>query len=309
MRVLKVNYPRLFQGLAQKPEAYRVLADNYEWEKRTVEQHIEGRRYDEFNLFLEEVIGEARGQVIVECGCGFGGNLIPFRKRNKCIGVDFSRTALKKLRAHTGGIDLIGADISAVPLQNSCADYVIFARVLFVYEDLETIGRMLREAWRILRPGGKVVIINDYCSLGVRVFTAVRDWARSVLKRVGRVQAEPREFMYYYFEIDDMRMLLGRAGLTATRFWLCNVHQGVYHVTYHNSILGLVLRNHTLHRQVRHKDHWERVRLSENINDAYPLNWLGRFISQKICRLFPSLAALSLCSLAEKGSDGIAGSG
>ena len=303
MRSLRVKYSGLFQGLEKKPDSYRVIADQYEWKKRDVKQHIEGYRYDEFNSrFLPDILQDATNKVIVECGCGLGANLIPFKKKNKCIGLDYSLTALNKLKDYTSEIKTLNADISSIPLQTESVDYVILARVIFVHEDLSFVARILDEVSRILKKGGKAIIVNDFCNTGIWFFTSLCDLGSKMRSLLPRMRSTT-EFMLYYFSKRDMETLLEDAALKLNETWLCNVHQGVYHLTYHNKLLGLLLRNNRRHFKIRHKDHWERVRLSHGINEAYPLNLFGRLISFISSRLLPSVAALSFCCLAEKKGD------
>ena len=300
MRTLKVDYSSLFAGLNGRPDSYRVLADEYEWVDRDVQKHAEGLRFDEFQGFLDQQLAGEKGTVIVECGCGLGGNLVRFSRNNHCVGVDFSMTALRKIRAHDKAIHSTAADIRALPLRNGCADYVIFSRVLFIYEDLLQINVMLREARRILKSGGKVILINDFCSAGIWLATTIRDLFGFVGKLIPSRKQRELEFMLYYFSRTDVLGLLAESGLELVETRLCNVHLGLFHLTYYSPFLGLALRSLRRFYQTRDLDHWERTRQAQNVNDAYPLNWLGRAVVWLSERRFPGLGALTLCNLAVK---------
>ena len=300
MQSLKLKYSKLFAGLDSKPDSYREIADHYEWAEREVRQHVEQYRYDDFNAeYLPDLLNGESGKVVVECGCGLGGNILPFATRHRCIGVDYSKVALKKLRSHTRDMSVTLGDISAIPLRDESVDYVILARVLFVHEDLDFIAAILRDVRRILKPQGKVVIINDFSSGGVRVFNGVNEFFARLLEVV-RQQQSMHEFMLYYFSHEDLRQLLVQAGMELVDTRLCNVHQGVYHLTYHNKLLGLLLRANWKHYRIRRKDHFERVRQSSRVNDAYPLGLLGRAFAYLVGRYRPSWAALSLAGIACK---------
>jgi ubiquinone/menaquinone biosynthesis C-methylase UbiE len=302
MQSLKLKYSKLFAGLDGKPDSYREIADQYEWAEREVRQHVEQYRYDDFNAeYLPDLLNGERGKIVVECGCGLGGNILPFADRHRCIGVDYSKVALKKLRRHTRDMFVTLGDISAIPLRDESADYVIIARVLFVHEDLNFIAAILRDVQRVLKPQGKVVIINDFSSGGVRLFNSVNDFFARVLEVLRRRQST-HEFMLYYFSHDDLRQLLAQSGMTLVDTRLCNVHQGVYHLTYHNKLFGLLLRANWKHYRIRRKDHFERVRLSSRVNDAYPLGLVGRAFAHLVRRWRPSLAALSLAGIACKSA-------
>ena len=300
MQSLKLKYSKLFAGLDGKPDSYRDIADHYEWAERQVHQHVGQYRYDDFNArYLPELLDGESGKVIVECGCGLGGNILPYASKHRCIGIDYSGVALRKLRGYSREMSVAMGDISAIPLADESADYVILARVLFVHEDLEVIAAILREVQRILKPDGKVAIINDYSSGGVRFFNSCNDLCRRAFEALARRESA-FEFMLYYFSEADMRQLLARAGMELADSRPCNVHQGVYHLTFHNKILGLLLRANGRHYRIRRKDHWERVKDARRVNDAYPLGWLGRALVWYAGRYRPSLAALSLACTARK---------
>lgn len=293
MRSLSVDYNKQFTGVSEKPESYRELADNFEWAKREVDQDVEGHSYDECNDFLDSILAHQRGKTIVECGCGLGRNLHRYAADNRCIGVDFSSTGLQKIRQRGTGVEPVNADIMYVPLADASVDYVIFCNVLFIYEDLDQVLLMLSEARRMLKAGGKVIVINDYCSLGVWLAPFMR------LPSLGKSRGQ-REFMLYYYGKAESQRLLSEAGFNCVEPHLCNAHMGVYHMTYLSPVWGVMLRHHRRHHTVRHMDHWERVRRSDTVNGAYPLNRLGRMMASVSRRFFPSLASLSLCCTAEK---------
>jgi SAM-dependent methyltransferase len=295
MRSLYVDYTEQFPGIGHKPGSYKVLADRFEWAKRGVEQDLEGQYYNECTAQLDALLQGQKGKVIVECGCGLGRNLHRYARDNTCIGLDFSTTGLAKIRGYASGVVPVNADIRAVPLREGSADFVIFCNVLFIYEDLEQIAHMLREARRMLKPGGQVIVINDYCSAGVALAPFLRVPAAPFRGGPAR-----KEFILYYFDRADAAGLLDRAGFEGFAARLCNFHLGVYHLTYLSPVFGALLRNHRQHRKVRRMDHWERVRGARCVNDAYPLNLLGRGMAAVSRRFWPSLAALSLCCTARK---------
>lgn len=299
MRSLYVDYGEQFPGIENKPGSYKVLADKFEWAKRGVEQDLEGQFYNECNVHLDAILKHETGKIIVECGCGLGRNLHRYAKANTCIGVDFSTTGLAKIQSYGSGVVPLNADIREVPLKEGSVDFVVFCNVLFIYEDLGQIVHMLKEARRILKPAGRVIVINDYCSAGVTLAQFVKLPFLGLFK--GKTKAFARkEFILYYFDKTDAARLLEQAGFETFQTQLCNFHLGVYHLTYLSPVLGVLLRNHRQHRKVRRMDHWERVRTARCLNDAYPLNFLGRGVAAISQRFWPSFAALSLLCIAQK---------
>ena len=99
------------------------------------------------------------GAVLVDLGCG-AGLLAPHvePKGYRHLGIDLVSSALAQAAAH--GVDAIRADATRLPLADGCAD-VVSAGELF--EHVADLGTAVREAARILRPGGLLVLdtLND----------------------------------------------------------------------------------------------------------------------------------------------------
>jgi 2-polyprenyl-6-hydroxyphenyl methylase/3-demethylubiquinone-9 3-methyltransferase len=94
-----------------------------------------------------------RGAVLVDVGCG-AGLLGPHvaGKGYLHVGVDLVGSALAQAAAH--GVAAVRGDAAALPLPDGCAD-VVSAGELF--EHVTDLPAVVREACRILRPGGLLV--------------------------------------------------------------------------------------------------------------------------------------------------------
>jgi 2-polyprenyl-6-hydroxyphenyl methylase / 3-demethylubiquinone-9 3-methyltransferase len=93
------------------------------------------------------------GAVLVDVGCG-AGLLAPHvaGKGYRHVGVDLVATALAQAAEH--GVVPVRADAAALPLRDGCADVVSAGEVL---EHVPDLAGVVREACRILRPGGLFV--------------------------------------------------------------------------------------------------------------------------------------------------------
>lgn len=93
------------------------------------------------------------GELLVDVGCG-AGLLAPHLagKGYRHVGVDVTRSALVQAAAH--GVHVMQGDATALPLPNGCAD-VVSAGELF--EHVPDLPAAVREACRLLRPGGLLV--------------------------------------------------------------------------------------------------------------------------------------------------------
>ncbi len=106
---------------------------------------------------LREWIGvELAGRVVVDLGCGGGLLAKPLAEAGaRVFGCDLSLGSLAQARKHVKGV-FVNADALRTPLVAECADIVLLADVL---EHVESPAEALREASRLLRPGG-VVFVN-----------------------------------------------------------------------------------------------------------------------------------------------------
>jgi 2-polyprenyl-6-hydroxyphenyl methylase/3-demethylubiquinone-9 3-methyltransferase len=94
------------------------------------------------------------GAVLVDLGCG-GGLLAPriAGRGYHHVGVDLTGSALAQAREH--GVAAVRADVTRVPLVDGCADVVVAGEIL---EHVTDLPAAVREACRLLRPGGRLVI-------------------------------------------------------------------------------------------------------------------------------------------------------
>ena len=95
-----------------------------------------------------------RDAVLVDLGCG-AGLLAPqvSGKGYRHVGVDITTSALEQARAH--GVVPVRGNVARVPLRDGCADVVVAGEIL---EHVTDLPGAVREACRLLRPGGLLVI-------------------------------------------------------------------------------------------------------------------------------------------------------
>lgn len=94
------------------------------------------------------------GAVLVDIGCG-AGLLAPHLAGTgyRHVGVDLTASALAQAAAH--GVTVLRGDAGAVPLRDGCADVVVAGEIL---EHVPDLPAAVREACRLLRPGGLLVV-------------------------------------------------------------------------------------------------------------------------------------------------------
>ncbi len=104
------------------------------------------------------------GEVVLDIGCGAGADVFPAAERvgahGKVIGLDMLPEMLERAR-HTaqvkgyGNVEFRQGDALAMPVADASVDVVMSNCVINLVEDK---GRAFREAYRVLKSGGRLVI-------------------------------------------------------------------------------------------------------------------------------------------------------
>jgi demethylmenaquinone methyltransferase/2-methoxy-6-polyprenyl-1,4-benzoquinol methylase/ArsR family transcriptional regulator len=112
---------------------------------------------------VRDIVGDAPVHALLDLGTGTGRMLellAPLAAR--AVGVDQAPAMLAVARAHLEraglrNVQLRQGDIYAVPVEQNGYDLVILHQVLHYLDDP---GRALREAARVLRPGGRLLLVD-----------------------------------------------------------------------------------------------------------------------------------------------------
>jgi ubiquinone/menaquinone biosynthesis C-methylase UbiE len=111
-------------------------------------------------------LGILPGQTVVDAGCGDGYMSREISKLVRDFGrvyaLDRDRQAIEKLKAETIGtnVEPVEADITGrTPIEGESVDLIYLSTVFHIFT-AEEIGGFRREAKRILKPGGKLAIIE-----------------------------------------------------------------------------------------------------------------------------------------------------
>ncbi len=106
------------------------------------------------------------GQTIVDVGCGNGYMSKEFSKlvhhSGKVFSLDCAKEAIEKLKEDTGGtnIEPMEADITRkTPIDDKSADLIYLSTVFHIFSK-EQIGNFQKEVKRLLKPNGKLAIIE-----------------------------------------------------------------------------------------------------------------------------------------------------
>ena len=97
-----------------------------------------------------------RELMVLDAGCGTGANLIHLGAHGQVVGLDMAEEALSFCRLR-GSNKLTRGSIQTLPFRQDCFDLVVSFDVLYhlaVTDDMIA----LREFWRVLRPGGLLLL-------------------------------------------------------------------------------------------------------------------------------------------------------
>jgi SAM-dependent methyltransferase len=110
--------------------------------------------------YVFHVLGDVRGKIVLDLGCGSGENLAPLLARGAdVIAIDLSPELIElaKQRVALSGYDapvfLVGSALE-IPLPDACVDTVLCASLLHHLD----IPRAMAEIRRVLTPGGSVIV-------------------------------------------------------------------------------------------------------------------------------------------------------
>lgn len=113
-----------------------------------------------FRRFMAPLLADAvRGRqspTILDCGCGTGHNLELLRRYGAAVGIDLTWTGLAFARSR-GERAIARATAANLPFPDAVFDVVTSFDVIYALDD-ETESAALGEMFRVLRPGGYLVV-------------------------------------------------------------------------------------------------------------------------------------------------------
>ena len=94
---------------------------------------------------------------ILDMGCGEGTRLnLLAKKGQKAVGIDISGKAIELAKKKYPKLDFKQGNLEKLPFRNECFDLVYSA---FVFEHLDNPEKVLKEGLRILRKGGRFLVV------------------------------------------------------------------------------------------------------------------------------------------------------
>jgi ubiquinone/menaquinone biosynthesis C-methylase UbiE len=148
-----------------------------------------------FRRFVEPLLTRAtaghRQPLILDCGCGTGHNLRMLRRYGRAVGIDITWSGLAYARRQ-GEHRVARASATCLPFPAGQFDLVTSFDVLYAFDDAME-RDALNEMYRVLRPGGQIIInvaalkmlTGNHSVLGGEVRRYHRNELRDHLTRTG----------------------------------------------------------------------------------------------------------------------------
>jgi phosphatidylethanolamine/phosphatidyl-N-methylethanolamine N-methyltransferase len=110
------------------------------------------------SALIKKINGCPTGKLL-EIGIGTGSHL-PLYNNHDITGIDISSAMLQKAERYKGdSVQLVEMNGESLDFRDEAFDYVVLSHVIAV---TERPGRMLNEVYRVLKPGGKLFILNHF---------------------------------------------------------------------------------------------------------------------------------------------------
>jgi demethylmenaquinone methyltransferase/2-methoxy-6-polyprenyl-1,4-benzoquinol methylase len=164
-------------------------------------------------------LGLPEGSVLLDLACGTGDlSRIAVRDGYRVIGADLS---MGMLTANSTGLALLEADAAAMPFPDASLDGVLCGYALRNFTDL---ALSLREIGRVVRPGGRIALLEVAQPPRGLLRTGHAIWFERVVPVLGGALSDRDAYHYlprstaYLPKESDLRQLLINAGFaTVTR--------------------------------------------------------------------------------------------
>jgi demethylmenaquinone methyltransferase/2-methoxy-6-polyprenyl-1,4-benzoquinol methylase len=163
------------------------------------------------------------GDRVLDACCGTGDLAIAARGRGAdVVGLDFSEAMLERARAKAADVEWVAGDVLALPFEDASFDAVT---VGFGVRNVDDLGAGLRELRRVLRPGGRLGILEITRPRGP-LAPFYRLWFDRLIPALGRVLPGGAAYTYLPASVrrfpgpEDLAGLLRESGFAEVRFLL-----------------------------------------------------------------------------------------
>jgi ubiquinone/menaquinone biosynthesis C-methylase UbiE len=192
-------------------EHYDTIADIYDL-------HYDQRRGRCYHTHISTHIMDVlpKGGKLLDIGCGTG----LFVKRyidegGSAIGLDISRKMIERAQRRCTTCDYMVGTGEKIPFCDNSFDAVSSLLVFSYIKDPES---MLREAYRVLKPGGAIAV----CTLGKKLITRGIPVIYQISEKINVKHLVMKDFGERYYDKEEMSDLFTRAGFSDVRIKWCS---------------------------------------------------------------------------------------
>jgi demethylmenaquinone methyltransferase / 2-methoxy-6-polyprenyl-1,4-benzoquinol methylase len=161
------------------------------------------------------------GDAVLDACCGTGDlALAAAREGGRVTGLDFSERMLERARRKAPGLEWVEGDMLALPFSDGAFDA---ATVGFGVRNVDDLGRGVAELRRVLRPGGRLAILEITQPTGaLRPF--YRLWFDRIVPLLGRVLPGGSAYTYLPASVrrfpgpDELVAVIEKAGFRDVRY-------------------------------------------------------------------------------------------
>jgi ubiquinone/menaquinone biosynthesis C-methylase UbiE len=174
------------------------------------------------------------GEVVIDIGTGRGELLVAAIDAGaaRAVGIEYSDAAVELARrtlavhrvAPEQG-EVVAADARAIPLPDECADLVTMLDVVEHLTPAE-LAASLREGYRLLRPGGRILVHTFPTRTLYAVTYRLQRWA--VPTRLRRWPRDPRNEWERSMHVNEQTIATLRGALRSAGFNQVDVHPGIW---------------------------------------------------------------------------------
>jgi len=182
-------------------------------------------------LAAQEVVWP--GDRVLDACCGTGDLAVEAERRGgRVVGLDFSERMLERARKKSGAIEWVQGDALELPFGDGEFDA---ATVGFGVRNLADLEGGLRELARVLRPGGKLAVLEITRPRGL-LKPFFRLWFDVFVPLLGKVLPGGKAYTYLPASVrrfpgpDDLTALFERAGFADVRYRLLGGGSVALHV-------------------------------------------------------------------------------
>jgi demethylmenaquinone methyltransferase / 2-methoxy-6-polyprenyl-1,4-benzoquinol methylase len=161
------------------------------------------------------------GDVVLDACCGTGDLAVACAHEGGTVtGLDFSERMLERARKKAPALTWVEGDLLALPFEDAAFDS---ATVGFGVRNVEDLGRGLAELRRVVRPGGRLAILEITQPRGA-LAPFYRLWFDRIVPLLGRVLPGGSAYTYLPASVrrfpgpDELVALLESAGFAGVRY-------------------------------------------------------------------------------------------